>query len=63
MERYAKLRKDAAARDPLTALRAEFDRELAALRRPDAPKKLRKVFASTPAGIAKAANAGAGRKR
>jgi hypothetical protein len=63
MERYAKLRKDAAARDPLAGLRAEFDRELAALRQPNAPKKLRKIFASTPADIAKAANSGAGRKR
>jgi prevent-host-death family protein len=63
MERYAKLRKDAAARDPLAVLRNEFDRELAALRQPNAPKKLRNVFASTPAGIAKAANAGASRKR
>ncbi|HSY47493.1 MAG TPA: type II toxin-antitoxin system prevent-host-death family antitoxin [Thermoanaerobaculia bacterium] len=63
MERYAKLRKDAAARDPLTVLRDEFDREFAALRQPDAPKKLRKVFASTPAAMARAANAGAGRKR
>ena len=63
MERYAKLKKDATARDPLTALRAEFDRELAALRQQDAPKRLRKAFASTPAAIAKAANAAAGRRK
>lgn len=63
MERYAKLKKDAMLRDPLTALREEFDRELAALRQPDAPEKLRKVFASTPAQLAKAANAAGRRKR
>jgi prevent-host-death family protein len=62
MERYAKLQKDAAARDPLAALRAEFDRELAVLRKPGAADKLRKIFASTPAEIARAANA-ARRKR
>src|SRR5258708_6827641 len=63
MERYAKLKKDASARDPLAALRAEFDRELASLRHPDASDKLRKIFAATPAEIAKAANAARRRKR
>jgi len=63
MERYAKLKKDAATRDPLIALRAEFDRELAVLRDAQAAKKLKKVFASSPADIAKAANAGTHRKR
>jgi prevent-host-death family protein len=57
MERYAKLRKNATARDPLAALRAEFDRELAVLRQPNAGRKLREIFAATPAEIAKAANA------
>jgi prevent-host-death family protein len=63
MERYAKLRKDATARDPLAALRAEFDRELAAFRQPNTGRKLRKLFAAPPAEIAKAANAAARRKR
>ena len=62
MERYSKLRKDAAARDPLTALRAELDRELAALRKPGARENLRKAFSSTPAAVAKAANAASRRK-
>jgi prevent-host-death family protein len=61
MERYAKLKNDAIARDPLSALRAEFDRQLAVLRQPDASQKLQKAFASTPADIAKAANAALGR--
>jgi len=56
MERYAKLKKDAAAHDPLAALREEFDRKLAVLREPGAGEKLRKIFAATPAQIAKAAN-------
>lgn len=63
MERYAKLKKDAVSRDPLTALRAEFDQELAVLRQANAAQKLRKVFASPPAGIARAANAASRRKR
>jgi prevent-host-death family protein len=63
MERYAKLKKDAISRDPLAALRAEFDQELAALRQPDAGQKLRKIFAASPAEIAKAANAAGRRKR
>jgi prevent-host-death family protein len=63
MERYEKLKKDAMVRDPLTALRAEFDRELAVLDQPNAAEKLRKVFASTPTQIAKAANAASRRKR
>jgi prevent-host-death family protein len=63
MERYAKLKSDAMARDPLTALRAEFDRELAVLQQPGASEKLRKLFASTPAEIANAVNAARQRKR
>lgn len=57
MERYAKLKKDAVAGDPLVALRAEFDRELAVLHQPGAARALRKAFAASPAAIAKAANA------
>ncbi|PYQ27597.1 MAG: hypothetical protein DMF56_19655 [Acidobacteria bacterium] len=63
IERYAKLKNDAVARDPLNALREEFDRELAALRNADAPRKLRRAFGSTPAAIAKAANAAGRRPR
>jgi hypothetical protein len=56
--------KDAADkhRDALDALRAEFDRELAVLQRPDAAQRLQEIFDSTPAEIAEAANA-ARRKR
>jgi hypothetical protein len=58
----AKLKKDSATQDALTALRAEFDRELAVLRQPGAGEKLRKSFAATPAEIARAANAARRRK-
>ena len=63
LERYTKLKKDATARDPMTALRAEFDRELASLRDSNSPQKLRKVFAAPPAAVAKAANAASRRRR
>lgn len=59
----AKLKKDASAQDALTALRAEFDRELGVLRQPNAGRKLRKLFAAAPAEIAKAANAAGRHKR
>jgi hypothetical protein len=58
----AKHKKDATAREKLTALRAEFDRELAAFRQPNAGRKMRKLFDSSPAEIAKAANAAARRQ-
>jgi len=63
MERYAKLKKDATAHDPLVALREEFDRKLAVLRQPGAGEKLREIFNATPAEIARAANAAARRKQ
>src|SRR3954452_14037724 len=64
IDRYSKLKADAAANDPLTTLRAEFDRELAYLREPGAGDKLRRVFNATPDEIADAANAAAhGRNR
>lgn len=63
IDRYAKLKNDAVANDPLTALRAEFDHELAALRNPTAASKLHKIFASSPARLAKAANAAASRRK
>lgn len=59
----AKLNSDAAARDPLVALRAEFDCELAILRQTKTPGRLREAFASPPAEIARAANAPNRRKR
>jgi len=40
----------------LDELRAQFDRQLAVLQLPDASEKLLKVFYSTPAEIAAAAN-------
>lgn len=63
IDRYVKLRSEAMANDPLTALRAEFDRELAVLGEPGAPSKLRRIFASSPAQLAKAANAAASRRK
>ena len=63
VDRHAKLQKDAAGNDPLATLRAEFDKELAVLRDSRASSRLRKVFASTPAQLANAANAAASRRR
>ena len=57
IDRYTKLKKDALAHDPLAALRAEFDRELAVLREPDAAQKLLRAFAASPEEIVKAAQA------
>lgn len=59
VERYAKLRSDAAANDPLETLRAAFDRELAVLQDSKAAGKLRRAFASTPREMALAANTAA----
>ena len=63
MERYAKLKKDAEANDPLAKIWAEWDRKLAVLNEPGAHEKLRKIFDSTPEEIAKAANAAALRRK
>jgi prevent-host-death family protein len=63
IDRYSKLKADAEANDPLSALRAEFDRELAYLREPGAGDKLRRLFNATPAEIADAANAAASRSK
>ena len=63
MERYAKLKKDAEAHDPLAKLRAEWDRELAVLNEPGADEKWRKVLNATPEEIARAANAAALREK
>jgi prevent-host-death family protein len=60
IDRYAKLKADAAANDPMTELRAEFDRELAYLREPGAGAKLLRLFRNaTPDQLAQAANAAA----
>jgi prevent-host-death family protein len=58
--RYAELLAAARANDPLRRLRADFDRELAALRAPGAADKLREIFAASPEDIADAANAASG---
>ena len=57
IDHYSKLKADAEANDPLTALRAEFDRELAYLREPGAGAELRRIFNATTDEIADAANA------
>jgi prevent-host-death family protein len=54
VEQFVNLKKQA---DPMTRLRAQWDRELAVLREPGAGDLLRKIFASTPEEIADAANA------
>jgi prevent-host-death family protein len=63
IDHYSKLKTNAVAHDPLTTLRAEFDRELAVLRDAKTPRKLREVFASSPRQLANAANAAAARRR
>jgi PHD/YefM family antitoxin component YafN of YafNO toxin-antitoxin module len=59
MDRYSKLKADAAANDPLSELWAEFDRELAYLREPGAGAELLRLFKATPEELAQAANAAA----
>jgi len=59
IDRYSKLKADAAANDPLSTLRAEFDRELAYLRQPEASSELRRLFDASPDELADAANAAA----
>jgi PHD/YefM family antitoxin component YafN of YafNO toxin-antitoxin module len=63
LDRYQELKHDADASDSLKTLRAEFDRELAPLRQPDASTKLRKAFQGSPKQLAPAANAAASRRR
>lgn len=63
IDRYSKLKADAAANDPLSTLRAEFDRELAYLRGPAAGSELRRLFDATPDELAHAANAAALRQK
>jgi hypothetical protein len=49
--------------DPMTALRAEFDQQLAWLNEPGAADKLRRLFGASTAEIAQAANEAASHKR
>ena len=62
VDHYAKLKEQAAANDPLARIRADLDRKLAWLSKPDAGAKLRAIFNSTPEEIAEAANALAARQ-
>ena len=62
VDHYAKLKEQAAANDPLARIRADLDRKLAWLNKPDAAAKLDAIFNSTPEEIAKAANALAARE-
>jgi prevent-host-death family protein len=57
VERYAKLRSEAIANDPLRTHRARFDHELAVLRESGAPEQLRDAFRASPRELAAAANA------
>ncbi len=59
LDRYSKLKAEAVANDPLTTLRAEFDRELAVLRQPETAGALRHAFGAAPDALARAANASA----
>ncbi len=63
VDRYSRLKADALANDPLSTLRAEFDRELAYLREPEAAGELRRLFAATPDELAHAANAASTRRK
>jgi hypothetical protein len=63
LDQYSKLKADAAANDPLSTLRAEFDRELAYLREPDTGGELRRLFDATPDELADAANAAISHRR
>jgi prevent-host-death family protein len=56
VERYAKLKAAARAKDPLQHLRKEFERELAVLRTPGAATKLRQIFETSPETMADVAN-------
>lgn len=63
LARYEALQREAAANDPMVALRAEFDRELAVLREPGAGERLRRAFRATPEEFADAAVAAASRRK
>ena len=63
LARYSKLNAEAVANDPLTKLRAEFDQELAWLRKPGAADKLEKLFAAGTDEITLAANEALSRRK
>jgi prevent-host-death family protein len=63
LARYEQLKRKAKANETLTALRAEFDHEMAVLRQPGAAEKLRQLSNITPEEIAEAANAAAARRK
>lgn len=63
MDRYEELKREAHANDPLQTLHRRFESELAALRAPDAPSRLRNAFRATPVQIARAANAARAKRR
>lgn len=63
LDRYSKLKAEAVANDPLTKLRAEFDRELAWLREPGAADKMQKLFVAGTDEITLAANEALSRRK
>jgi prevent-host-death family protein len=63
IERYQQLTAEAAANDPLRTLHDRFEKELAALRAPDAASRLRAAFAAKPAELARAANRARSKRR
>lgn len=62
-ERYAELRGEARAKDPLVRLREEWDRRLAWLKEPGAEDTLDEIFNVSPQEMADAANAERARKK
>lgn len=63
IDRYEELKREAEANDPLRTLHDRFEKELAALRAPDAASRLRAAFAATPPRLARAANRARPRRR
>ena len=63
ISRYAQLREQAAANDPLRLLRSEFDRQLAALEKPDTAARMSELLGASPEAMAGAANRAASRRK
>lgn len=63
MDRYDQLKREAESNDTLSTLHHNFERQLAALRVPDAAARLRKAFRAAPAELANAANAARSKRR
>jgi hypothetical protein len=57
------LQGDGTTQDPLAALRAEFDRELAVLNDSQAAGKFERLFAASTADMGRAANAAERRRK